>query len=65
MAIWKERLGKLERNGAAQNHQSNGAGAFRVTDKEKESEQTKRADVFKDNDKEGFGLGQLWPEGER
>ena len=62
MTIWKERLEKLKRNGAAENHHSNGAGASRITDKEEEPKQAKRADVFKYNDKERLGLSELWPE---
>jgi hypothetical protein len=57
VTIWKERLSKLKRSGAAKNHKPNSAGAFRVTDKEKEPEQAKRADALKYNDKIRLGLG--------
>jgi hypothetical protein len=55
--MWKERLSKFKRNGAAKNHKPNSAGAFRVTEKGKEPEQAKRADAFKYNDKIRLGFG--------
>lgn len=63
VAIWKERLRKLKRNGAANNHKTNSAWTSRVTEIKQETEQAKRADVFKHNHKAGLGLGQLWPQG--
>ena len=53
VAIWKERLHKLKRNGAAKNHKANSAWTSRVTEIKQETEQAKRADVFKHNHKPG------------
>ncbi len=63
VTIWKERLCKLKRNGAAENHKANGAWTSRITEIKQETEQAKRADVFKHNHKAGLGLGQLWSQG--
>ena len=62
VAIRKERLRKLKLNGAAKNHKANSAWTSGVTEIKQETEQAKRADVFKHHHKAGLGLGQLWPQ---
>jgi len=62
VAIRKEQLRKLKRNGAAKNHKANSAWTSGVTEIKQETEQAKRADVFKHNHKAGLGLGQLRPQ---
>ena len=61
MAIRKEGLSKLKRNGAAKNHEANATETLRIADKEKKAELSERSYVFDRDDKTRLGLGQLWP----